>query len=138
MPPSSNVSKSALELEKPKTWREVKDGKNIPPEELPMQTAAPTGRRVYDYEFDILFDDGVYRSWLGNAVPLFENARRATLSTHQARQESSKSGGCGSAPLGRSSLVGAHQAGGLIVSRRAHGSRLFRRRTGKRVYRTSS
>jgi signal transduction histidine kinase len=72
VPPASNVSKSTLELEKPKTWREVKDGKNIPPEELPMQTAARTGRRVYDCEFDILFDDGVYRSWLGNAVPLFD------------------------------------------------------------------
>jgi signal transduction histidine kinase len=72
VPPASNVSKSGLELEKPKTWREIKDGRDIPPEELPMQVAARTGKRVVDYEFDILFDDGAYRSWLGNAMPLFD------------------------------------------------------------------
>lgn len=72
VPPASNVSKSGLELEKPKTWREVKDGRDIPPEGLPMQTAARTGKRVDNYEFDILFDDGAYRCWLGNAVPLFD------------------------------------------------------------------
>lgn len=70
--PEGNVSKSARELEKSKSWREVKDGRDIPPEELPMQTAARTGKRVQDYEFDMLFDEGVYRSWLGNAVPLFD------------------------------------------------------------------
>ena len=72
LPPAGNVLKSSLELEKPKTWREVKDGRDIPPEELPMQIAARTGKRVHDYEFDMLFDDGVYRCWLGNAVPLFD------------------------------------------------------------------
>ncbi len=76
VPPASNVSKSA-ELEKPRTWREVRDGRDIPPEELPMQTAARTGRRVRDNEFDILFDDGVYRCWLGNAVPLFDETGRS-------------------------------------------------------------
>lgn len=73
-PPAKNVSKSAIELGTTKNWREVKDGRDIPPEELPMQTAARTGQRVQDYEFDVLFDDGVYRSWLGNAVPLFDEA----------------------------------------------------------------
>jgi signal transduction histidine kinase len=72
MPPARTVSRSVLELEKAKTWREVKEGRDIPPEELPMQIAARTGKRVHDYEFDMLFDDGVYRSWLGNAVPLFD------------------------------------------------------------------
>jgi light-regulated signal transduction histidine kinase (bacteriophytochrome) len=37
-----------------------------------MQVAARTGRRVSDYEFDMLFDDGVCRCWLGSAVPLFD------------------------------------------------------------------
>src|ERR1019366_3000710 len=72
MPSASNVSQSALEFEKPKAWREVRDGRDIPPRELPMQTAARTGKRVHDCEFDMLFDDGVYRCWLGNAVPLFD------------------------------------------------------------------
>jgi signal transduction histidine kinase len=77
MPPEANASRSALEYDKPRSWREVKDGKDIPSEELPMQTAARTGRPVYDYEFDILFDDGAYRCWLGNAVPLFDETRRS-------------------------------------------------------------
>jgi hypothetical protein len=41
------------------------------------------------------------------------NPRRAAVSADQTHQESSKSGGCRGAPLGRSSLVGTHQAGGL-------------------------
>lgn len=72
--PASNVSRSVLEPGGSKTWCEIKDGREIPVEELPMQTAARTGKRVDDYEFDMLFDDGVYRCWLGNAVPLFDQS----------------------------------------------------------------
>ena len=72
MPFASNVSASAFALEKSRGWREVKDGREIPAADLPMHIAARTGKRVRDYEFDVLFDDGVCRSWLGNAVPLFD------------------------------------------------------------------
>lgn len=71
-PHASNVSMSALEPEKSMTWRAVKDGRDIPSEELPMRIAARTGKRVRDCELDLLFDDGVSRCWLGNAVPLFD------------------------------------------------------------------
>lgn len=71
-PLASNVSLSALEPEKSMTWRAVKDGRDIPSEELPMRIAARTGKRVRDYELDLLFDDGVCRCWLGDAVPLFD------------------------------------------------------------------
>jgi PAS domain S-box-containing protein len=77
LPPASNASSSALELEKSKSWREVKDGRGIPTEELPMQTAARTGEPVYDYELDVVFDDGTCRRWLGNAVPLFNETLRS-------------------------------------------------------------
>jgi C4-dicarboxylate-specific signal transduction histidine kinase len=70
--PASNLSSTALQPEKPMTWRAVKNGRDIPSEELPMQIAARTGKRVRDYELDILFDDGVCRCGLGNAVPLFD------------------------------------------------------------------
>lgn len=73
-PFAGNISKSALEPDRAKSWREVRDGRELPAEELPMQTSARTGRRVESYEFDMLFDDGVCRSWLGNAVPLFDEA----------------------------------------------------------------
>ena len=46
-------------------------------------------------------------------APVGGNACRAAVSTNQTRQESSEGGGRRGAPLGRSSLVGAHQAGGL-------------------------
>ncbi len=77
MPPGANVSKSAPEGEMPICWREVKDGRDIPAEDLPMQTAVRTGQPVFDYEFDMLADDGTSRCWLGNAVPLFDETRRS-------------------------------------------------------------
>ncbi len=77
MPSGANVSRTAPEDERPTCWREVKDGKDIPPGELPMQTAARTGQPVYNYEFDMLADDGTARCWLGNAVPLFDETRRS-------------------------------------------------------------
>jgi transposase len=46
-------------------------------------------------------------------APVRGNACSAAVSTNQTRQKSSEGGGRHSAPLGRSSLVGAHQAGGL-------------------------
>jgi two-component system, cell cycle sensor histidine kinase and response regulator CckA len=75
MPFSANLSKSAPERETPLTWREMKDGRAIPPEELPMQIAARTGQPVRDCEFALIFDDGASRTWLGGAVPLFDEAR---------------------------------------------------------------
>jgi signal transduction histidine kinase len=78
VPAGASVSQSATEPEPRKTWREVRDGRDIPAEELPMQMAARSGQPVHDYEFDMMFDDGTSRSWLGNAVPLFDE-------THQSR-----------------------------------------------------
>ena len=46
-------------------------------------------------------------------APARGNPCGAAVSTNQTRQESSEGGGRRGAPLGRSSLVGAHQAGGL-------------------------
>jgi PAS domain S-box-containing protein len=77
VPGGASVSESAPECETPKTWREVRDGRDIPAGELPMQTAARSGQPVHDYEFDMVFDDGASRCWLGNAVPLFDETRRS-------------------------------------------------------------
>ncbi len=41
-----------------------------------MQTAARSGQPVRNYEFDVEFDDGISRCWLGNAVPLFDELGR--------------------------------------------------------------
>jgi signal transduction histidine kinase len=77
VPGGAGVSESGSERETPKTWREVKDGRDIPAGELPMQMAARSGQPVHDFEFDMVFDDGASRCWLGNAVPLFDETRRS-------------------------------------------------------------
>ena len=69
---TGNVSPSAAGQAEARHWHEMKDGREIPVNELPMQRAARTGQSVRDYEFEMQFDDGVCRSWLGNAVPLFD------------------------------------------------------------------
>ncbi|MGA2881641.1 MAG: ATP-binding protein [Bryobacteraceae bacterium] len=77
VPAGASVSESVSERETPKTWREVRDGRDIPAGELPMQMAARSGQPVHDYEFDMVFDDGTSQCWLGNAVPLFDETRQS-------------------------------------------------------------
>ena len=71
LPPQDNVSKSALDSEKPLTFRAMKNGVEISPEELPVQQAAK-GHEVRDYALDIVFSDGIVRSILGNASPVLD------------------------------------------------------------------
>ena len=78
VPAGPGVSEFSPERETPKTWREVRDGRDIPTEELPMQVAARSAQPVHDYEFEMVFADGTSRCWLANAVPLFDE-------THQSR-----------------------------------------------------
>ncbi|WP_128693868.1 PAS domain-containing sensor histidine kinase [Methanoculleus taiwanensis] len=77
LPPGSNLSKSAPEGERQAHFRTMKDGAEIPPEELPVQRAAATGRPVQQFEFDLVFNDGTTRHLLGNAVPLLDESGRS-------------------------------------------------------------
>jgi len=72
-PRGSNLSKSGPEDEKPVNFRAMKDGKEIPLPELPMQKSAATGDAVRDHEMDFVFEDGVTVNILGNAVPLLDD-----------------------------------------------------------------
>jgi PAS domain S-box-containing protein len=74
LPFDSNVSMTAPPGEKPGQFRAVRNGKEIPSHELPLQFAARTGQSVNDYEFDLVFDDGPATTCLGNAEPLFDEA----------------------------------------------------------------
>ena len=75
-PRASNLSKSGPESEKPLNFRALKDGKEIPLSELPMQKAAATGQTVRDSEMEFVFVDGAIVNVLGNAVSLLdENGR---------------------------------------------------------------
>ena len=71
VPQNENMSKSAPEGETPGSHRLMRNGREIPPKELPMQKAAATGEPVCDYELEVVFEDGTRRTMLGNAVPLF-------------------------------------------------------------------
>ena len=66
-----NASKSAPEGERPETYRVFKDGVEIPPADMPVQMSA-AGTEVNDYEFEIIYPEGVVRHVLGNARPLLD------------------------------------------------------------------
>ncbi|HET8734787.1 MAG TPA: PAS domain S-box protein [Anaeromyxobacteraceae bacterium] len=69
-PQGTNVSVTAPTGERPMNFRPMKEGKEIPGDELPIQAAARFGREFHDYEFDLEFDDGVVRHLLGDAAPI--------------------------------------------------------------------
>ena len=69
VPPLGNVSKSAPYEEQPATFRAMRDGQEIPADQLPVQQAAQ-GHEVKDYELDLVFTDGTRRTIFGNAAPL--------------------------------------------------------------------
>ena len=66
----ANVSKSAPEDERPK-FRIMRDGVEIPPNELPMQRAAATGNPTPATLMSVVFGDGSERHLLFSAAPLF-------------------------------------------------------------------
>jgi signal transduction histidine kinase/CheY-like chemotaxis protein len=55
----------------------MKDGVEIPSQELPLPKAAFTGQPVRGYELDIVFEDGVTVNLLGDAVPLLDEDGRS-------------------------------------------------------------
>lgn len=67
--PGSNVSLTGSRAQ-PLPFRAYLDGKETPPENLPMQMAARTGTAVRNCEVELRFDDGTSRVIFGNAVPV--------------------------------------------------------------------
>jgi len=65
-----NLSLSAPTSERPMGFKVLIGGREVPAEELPVQTAARTGQEVWDCEEELVFDDGRRVRLLGNAVPL--------------------------------------------------------------------
>jgi PAS domain S-box-containing protein len=72
LPEGANMSKSAPQGERPETFRVFRQGKELPPEEMPVQLSA-SGREVRNYEFDFVYPDGGVRHVLGNAMPLLDD-----------------------------------------------------------------
>ncbi len=71
VPVGTNFSKSASDGEKPEFFKLLKNGREIPPENMPSQMAA-AGIDVDNYELDIVSADGEIRHVLGNARPLLD------------------------------------------------------------------
>jgi CheY-like chemotaxis protein len=74
LPEGVSSSMSAPDGEKPTHFRLIKDGRELAPEELPVQIAAATGRAVRDFALTVEFNDGTARDVFGDAVPLFDES----------------------------------------------------------------
>ncbi|MEJ2110253.1 MAG: PAS domain-containing protein [Acidobacteriota bacterium] len=70
--PGTNASKSGPKDEAPGNFTIMKDGKELAPEDMPIQRAAATGEPVMDFSESIVFDDGTSIDAFGNAVPIFD------------------------------------------------------------------
>jgi PAS domain S-box-containing protein len=71
LPEGANASMSAPDGERPVNYRVLKEGRELKPEEMPVQLAAK-GEVLRDFEFGIEFTDGTVRHMLGNACPLYD------------------------------------------------------------------
>jgi PAS domain S-box-containing protein len=65
----ANLSKSAPRAEHLGHFRIFHQGRELTPEELPVQRAA-RGEEILAHDYEFVFDDGTRRHVLGNAVPL--------------------------------------------------------------------
>jgi PAS domain S-box-containing protein len=77
-PVGSNLSAAPGPDEPHPAFRVLRDGVEVPPEELPLRKAVTTGLPVRNYELDLVFEDGTTYTLLGHAVPLLgEDGTRA-------------------------------------------------------------
>ena len=72
MPPGVNISESVRTSESRRAYAMCRDGKQIPPQDLPMQRAAALNQQVVGIEFDIVYEDGSALHFIGNAAPLHD------------------------------------------------------------------
>ncbi|HZU36375.1 MAG TPA: ATP-binding protein [Gemmataceae bacterium] len=75
LPTGDNISLSAPSEERP-AYRVFDNGRELTPDELPLQTVVATGREVRGIKHDILLPDGAWVSLLHYAVPLYDEAGR--------------------------------------------------------------
>lgn len=73
LPHGRNPSQSGPDGDRPdfQVWA---DGRQLMPEELPMQRATATGQAVSGAEIEIVFPDGERKSVLSSAYPLFDES----------------------------------------------------------------
>jgi len=72
VPLGANFSRSAIPVGLPLPFRIMRDGVEIPTEELPLQRAAATGIPVLGAFSTVVSEDGTEHHMIGNAAPLFD------------------------------------------------------------------
>jgi signal transduction histidine kinase len=74
--PRANASLSAREDERPRHFKLMQDGRELAPDELPLQRAAREGVEIRNLELELEFDSGDRRRLLENAAPLYDETGR--------------------------------------------------------------
>ncbi len=72
LPYGNNMSKTAPEGQRPTEFKICKDGRELAPEELPMQTTAKLGVPVENMYLEVRRKDGAVLEMMGNTAPLFD------------------------------------------------------------------
>ena len=80
-PRGTETSLSAPADVKPRHFRAIKDGRELGLDELPAQRAA-RGEQVRDFEFSLVFGDGIIRHVLGYGTPLLDNEQKPRGAVH--------------------------------------------------------
>ncbi|MBD2384970.1 PAS domain S-box protein [Cylindrospermum sp. FACHB-282] len=70
--PDTNASLTAPIEERPTTFKVYREGRELLPEELPMQYAAAHGVEVIDFDVDVIHEDGRVVNLLESVAPLFD------------------------------------------------------------------
>ena len=69
----TNLSKTAPGGQAPQNFHMMRDGKEIPTDELPVQLAAAKGIALRKYGFSLVLEDGAQTDLIGNVTPLFDS-----------------------------------------------------------------
>lgn len=69
-----NHSLTAQDVERPKHFKVMREGRELSGTELPIQKCTATGEPIREWEECLVFDDGEQRTIIGNAVPLRDRA----------------------------------------------------------------
>ncbi|UBF26767.1 PAS domain S-box protein [Kovacikia minuta CCNUW1] len=72
IPSMVNASLSAPDEERPTNFKVYQNGRELPPEELPLQYAATHGVEVRDLEVEVVWQDGTVVTLMEYAAPLFD------------------------------------------------------------------
>ncbi len=72
--PGQDLSKTGPAAERLSHYRLFHGGRELSPQEMPIQRVAASGIELRDYEIEFVFDDGVHRTLMGNVVPLLDAA----------------------------------------------------------------